>query len=52
VIPGEAPNLAELGSGCRFESRCMDRMDQCTQREPAVVSVSELHVVSCFKYGG
>jgi oligopeptide/dipeptide ABC transporter ATP-binding protein len=50
VIPGEAPNLAELGSGCRFESRCMDRMDQCTQREPAVVSVSERHAVSCFKY--
>jgi oligopeptide/dipeptide ABC transporter ATP-binding protein len=52
VIPGEAPNLAVLGSGCRFEPRCTDRMDQCTQREPAVVSVSELHVVSCFKYGG
>jgi oligopeptide/dipeptide ABC transporter ATP-binding protein len=52
VIPGEAPNLAALGSGCRFESRCTDRMDQCTQREPAVVAVSELHAVSCFKYGG
>jgi oligopeptide/dipeptide ABC transporter ATP-binding protein len=52
VIPGEAPNLAVLGSGCRFEPRCTDRMDQCTQREPAVVAVSELHAVSCFKYGG
>jgi len=52
VISGEAPNLAALGSGCRFESRCTDRMDQCRQREPAVVAVSELHVVSCFKYGG
>ena len=52
VIPGEAPNLAALGCGCRFESRCADRMDQCTQREPAVVAVSELHAVSCFKYGG
>jgi peptide/nickel transport system ATP-binding protein/oligopeptide transport system ATP-binding protein len=51
VIPGEAPNLAELGSGCRFESRCVDRMDQCTQREPAVVAVSARHAVSCFKYG-
>jgi oligopeptide/dipeptide ABC transporter ATP-binding protein len=52
VIPGEAPNLAVLGSGCRFEPRCTDRMDQCAQREPAVVAVSELHAVSCFKYGG
>jgi oligopeptide/dipeptide ABC transporter ATP-binding protein len=52
VIPGEAPNLAALLSGCRFESRCTDRMDQCKQREPAAVAVNERHAVSCFKYGG
>jgi peptide/nickel transport system ATP-binding protein len=51
VIPGEAPNLAALTNGCRFESRCTDRMDQCTEREPAAVAVSEAHAVSCFKYG-
>jgi oligopeptide/dipeptide ABC transporter ATP-binding protein len=52
VIPGEAPNLAALANGCRFESRCTDRMDQCKQREPTMVAVSEAHAVSCFKYGG
>lgn len=52
VIPGEAPELAALANGCRFESRCTDRMDQCRQREPAAVAVSEAHAVSCFKYGG
>lgn len=52
VIPGEAPNLAALVNGCRFESRCSDRMDQCKQREPAAVAVNETHAVSCFKYGG
>jgi len=52
VIPGEAPNLAVLANGCRFESRCTDRMDQCTKREPAEVVVSEAHAVACFKYGG
>jgi peptide/nickel transport system ATP-binding protein len=52
VIPGETPNLAALVNGCRFESRCTDRMDQCTQSEPAAVAVSEAHFVSCFKYGG
>lgn len=51
VIPGEAPNLVTLAKGCRFESRCPDRMDLCTQREPAAV-VSEAGAVSCFKYGG
>jgi oligopeptide/dipeptide ABC transporter ATP-binding protein len=52
VIPGEAPNLAALANGCRFESRCADRMELCTQREPAAVVVREAHGVSCFKYGG
>ena len=52
VISGEAPNLAALAGGCRFESRCEDRMELCIQREPAAVAVSETHEVSCFKYGG
>jgi peptide/nickel transport system ATP-binding protein len=52
VIPGEAPNAEELLNGCRFESRCTDRMEQCKQREPGAVAVSEAHAVSCFKYGG
>src|SRR5713101_5445724 len=34
VIPGEAPNLAVLANGCRFEPRCADRMELCTKREP------------------
>jgi peptide/nickel transport system ATP-binding protein len=52
IISGEAPNLAALAGGCRFESRCEDRMELCIRREPAAVAVSEAHDVSCFKYGG
>jgi peptide/nickel transport system ATP-binding protein len=52
VIPGEAPDLAALVNGCRFESRCPDRMNRCTQHEPAAIVLSEAHSVSCFKYGG
>lgn len=52
VIPGETPNLAMRTNSCRFESRCADRMQQCTQREPVEISVDEAHSVSCFKYGG
>jgi len=52
VIPGEAPNLAALANGCRFATRCVDRMELCTRREPAAVAVSETHAVACFKYGG
>jgi oligopeptide/dipeptide ABC transporter ATP-binding protein len=52
IIPGEAPNMAALAGGCRFESRCEDRMETCIRREPAAVAVSVAHDVSCFKYGG
>ncbi len=51
VIPGDAANLELFASGCRFETRCADRMEQCTKREPAAVVVSEAHAVSCFKFG-
>lgn len=52
VIAGESPNLAQSGSGCRFEPRCKERMEICTAREPAAMPVSDTHVVACFKYGG
>jgi oligopeptide/dipeptide ABC transporter ATP-binding protein len=52
VIAGDSPNLAQLGSGCRFEPRCGDRMEICTKSEPAEVRLSEPHSVACFKYGG
>lgn len=50
VIPGEAPNLAVPTNGCRFESRCADRMEVCTHKEPLAVGINEDHKVSCFKY--
>jgi oligopeptide/dipeptide ABC transporter ATP-binding protein len=52
VIAGDSPNLAQLGSGCRFEPRCKDRMEICTKSEPEEVHLSETQVVACFKYGG
>jgi len=52
IIRGETPNLAALASGCRFASRCADRMEICTQREPTAIVVSAAHAVSCFKFGG
>lgn len=51
VIPGDTPNLTVLANGCRFESRCADRVEQCAKREPMAVMVSRAHAVSCFKYG-
>ena len=52
VIAGDSPNPALLFPGCRFEPRCTDRFETCRKREPAAVSLSEGHTVSCFKFGG
>jgi len=51
IIPGEAPNLASLANGCRFEPRCADRMELCFKREPKAVVLNGTHQVACFKYG-
>lgn len=37
---------------CVFEARCNDRMEVCTEREPARVALTEKHSVACFKFGG
>ncbi|HET8922264.1 MAG TPA: ABC transporter ATP-binding protein [Candidatus Acidoferrum sp.] len=52
VIPGDSPNMARVVNGCQFGPRCIDRMDVCTAIEPAEVTFSDRHAVSCFKYGG
>lgn len=50
VIPGESPDLSLSIHGCRFEPRCVDRMDICKNDEPEAVTVGDSHGVSCFKF--
>jgi oligopeptide transport system ATP-binding protein len=52
VIPGEPPDLSLHQVGCQFEPRCAGRMEVCKCDEPAVTTMSRLHEVSCFKFGG
>jgi|SRR5579863_1110306 len=52
AIEGAPPDLSALNHGCRFEPRCIDRMPECTDREPLPVEPEENHKVACFKYGG
>ena len=52
VIPGNSPSPAASHQKCVFEGRCADRMEVCTAREPAAVALTNIHKVSCFKYGG
>jgi oligopeptide/dipeptide ABC transporter ATP-binding protein len=50
VILGDSSQSSSPRGGCPFEPRCTERMNICREREPALVNLSESHVVSCFKY--
>jgi oligopeptide transport system ATP-binding protein len=38
AIPGNPPNLLELPSGCRFRDRCVEAIEQCSEKPPLWVS--------------
>ena len=50
VIPGEPPDLAQMGAGCRFEPRCGERMPVCASENPREFMPAASHRVNCFKY--
>jgi oligopeptide/dipeptide ABC transporter ATP-binding protein len=56
VIPGTVPNLIDLPKGCRFASRCRERiehaLDECTERQPDLVEVAPAHSVRCWLHRG
>jgi ABC-type dipeptide/oligopeptide/nickel transport system ATPase component len=37
-IPGNPPNLMDLGSGCHFRERCSKVMDVCSEDPPLQVA--------------
>jgi len=49
-IKGMVPNPFRRPSGCQFHPRCTQRMNHCTQIEPAVTQLSENHEVRCLLY--
>ena len=48
-IPGTVPNLARLGSGCAFASRCTRVIDQCRLHAPALERLAPGHSVACWR---
>jgi peptide/nickel transport system ATP-binding protein len=51
AIHGDPPDSATFVTGCRFEPRCVDRMEACTQRVPREIAHEPARYVSCLKYG-
>ncbi len=54
TIPGVVPSLIDLPQGCRFASRCADRVERgleiCTQKKPNLIEITEGHKVRCWLY--
>ncbi len=50
AIPGELPNLAELGDGCVFYRRCSKAMSICKEVTPELAKVGPEHYCSCHLY--
>ncbi|KAA0971856.1 ABC transporter ATP-binding protein [Aureimonas fodinaquatilis] len=48
TIPGTVPDLADLPTGCAFQSRCPKVHSRCREEEPKLLSVGDDHQVRCW----
>jgi len=51
-IPGLAPSLLRLPSGCAFHPRCSKAMEVCSLKKPDVRTLASGRVVTCHLYDG
>jgi oligopeptide/dipeptide ABC transporter ATP-binding protein len=47
AIPGSVPSIFDLPVGCKFETRCLERLEKCARIEPPLIEVSAGHWVRC-----
>ena len=47
TIPGNVPSILDLPVGCKFVTRCPERLDKCETYEPPLIEVSPGHWVRC-----
>ena len=54
TIPGVVPSLIDMPAGCRFASRCVDRVQNgleiCTEQKPELKARGNGHKVRCWLY--
>lgn len=51
-IPGTPPRLTEIHAGCRFEPRCLVRIERCRQESPRLVATQPGHLAACHLLSG
>ena len=49
-IPGSVPNPVEMPDYCYFRDRCEQCVERCGGEYPPMISLSETHKVSCYRY--
>jgi oligopeptide transport system ATP-binding protein len=49
ILEGDVPSPASPPVGCNFNTRCPVVMDECYEREPEFVDISDGHWVACFR---
>lgn len=47
AIPGNVPSIMNLPSGCKFCTRCVEKIDRCELEEPPLREVAPNHFVRC-----
>lgn len=52
TIEGIVPSPKSYPTGCRFHTRCSEKLPVCDKSVPKAVSMSEYQLVECFLYGG
>ncbi len=47
ILQGDVPSPRDPPPGCRFHTRCPERMDICTREKPPARQMEGRHIVSC-----
>ena len=52
ILEGDVPNPISPPSGCRFHTRCPEKMPLCSEKEPPDIKFNEQHIVTCHLFFG
>ena len=47
TIPGMVPSILDLPAGCKFVTRCEERIERCALVEPELIETAPGHWVRC-----
>lgn len=51
ILEGDVPSPIDPPPGCRFHTRCPDRMEICVRKEPPLRALGPGHTAACHLYG-